>query len=173
MVVDMHGRGAGQERASQQNTRAAGSGQGIPMGDQAQSHSAAANSGGIGSQISNKASEDNAIIPANLMNLFQQFIDSMGNKEQNSKKGSQEEHQDNGENGKEAMERPAKEMPESSTQGGARGHNLVNAPYCYQCLNHGHPKEKCSVELFCEICESVTHVRGAVRCLRKQKTHMP
>jgi hypothetical protein len=169
MVVDMHGRGAGQERASQQNTRAAGSGQGIPMGDQAQSHSAAANSGGIGSQISNKASEDNAIIPANLMNLFQQFIDSMGNKEQNSKKGSQEEHQDNGENGKEAMERPAKEMPESSTQGGARGHNLVNAPYCYQCLNHGHPKEKCSVELFCEICESVTHVRGRCPLLKKAK----
>jgi hypothetical protein len=124
---------------------------------------------GGASQTSNKASEDNGTILANLMILFQQFIDSMGNKEQTNKKDSQEETQDNGEKGKEAVDMPEKEVPKSSAQGEARGNTIVNPPYCYRCLMRGHPKEECSVVLFCEICESVAHVRGHCPLLRKVK----
>jgi hypothetical protein len=47
---------------------------------------------------------------------------------------------------------------------------MANGPYCYRCLTQGHPKEEFSVELFCEICESVTYVRGCCPLLKKAKS---
>jgi hypothetical protein len=52
----------------------------------------------------------------------------------------------------------------------ARGLALNSGPYCYRCLKHGHPKEDCSVPLFCEICESTTHVKGQCALLKKAKS---
>jgi hypothetical protein len=59
-------------------------------------------------------------------------------------------------------EKHMKDIPESSlAQGEARGMmNGGSGPYCYRCLTRGHPKEECIVTLFCDICESVAHVKG-------------
>jgi hypothetical protein len=38
--------------------------------------------------------------------------------------------------------------------------NGGSGPYCYRCLTRDHPKEECIVTLFCDICESVAHVKG-------------
>jgi hypothetical protein len=65
---------------------------------------------------------------------------------------------------------PAKDIAESSAQGQARGNNVTNGPYRYHFLTRGHPKEECSIALFCEICESATHVRGRCTLLKKAKS---
>jgi hypothetical protein len=58
---------------------------------------------------------------------------------------------------------------ESSAQGEARGYNANNNPYCYRCLTRGHPKEECVAPLFCDICESTTHVKCRCPLLKKAK----
>jgi hypothetical protein len=45
-----------------------------------------------------------------------------------------------------------------------------NGPYCYYCLTRGHPKEECIVTLFCDICESATHIKGRCPLLKKAKS---
>jgi hypothetical protein len=59
---------------------------------------------------------------------------------------------------------------ESSAQGEAQGNNVNNNPYCYRCLNRGHPKEECGVVLFCDISESAAHVKGRCPLLKKAKS---
>jgi hypothetical protein len=60
----------------------------------------------------------------------------------------------------------AKDIPESSTQGETRGVTKNSGPYCYHCLTRGHSKEDCSVTLFRDICESVSHVKGRYPLLK-------
>jgi hypothetical protein len=64
---------------------------------------------------------------------------------------------------------PPKDLAESSAQGAARGMSNNPGLYCYHCLTRGHPKEECSVTLFCDICESTTHVKGQCLILKKAK----
>jgi hypothetical protein len=71
----------------------------------------------------------------------------------------------------EEKEKHMKDIPELSAQGEARRMmNGSGGPYCYRCLTRGHPKEECTVNLFCDICESVTHVKGCCPLLKKAKS---
>jgi hypothetical protein len=70
---------------------------------------------------------------------------------------------------KQDKEEPLKEVAESSAQGEDRGNNVMNVPYCYRCLTRGHAKEECNVQLFCDICESSSHVKGCCPLLKKAK----
>jgi hypothetical protein len=65
-------------------------------------------------------------------------------------------------------EEPAKEVAESSAQGEALAINATNNAYCYR-LTRGHPKEECDVNLFCDVCESTTHVKGRCPMFKKVK----
>jgi hypothetical protein len=73
--------------------------------------------------------------------------------------------------GKEAGDKqvPSFDMPESSAQGEARAMSRTNGPHCYRCLTRGHLKEECTVTLFCDICECVTHVKGRCPLLKNAK----
>jgi hypothetical protein len=68
------------------------------------------------------------------------------------------------------MEVQKKELAETSSQGATRGTSQNGGLYCYRCLSRGHPKEECFVTLFCEICESVSHVKGWCPLLKKAKS---
>jgi hypothetical protein len=100
----------------------------------------------------------------------------MGNKSDNCKSHAPEasvekaEQADEGEKAKIQLEGQGKEIAESSGQGEARGLALNSGPYYYRCLMHGHPKEECSVNLFCEIRESSAHVKGRCPLLKKVKS---
>jgi hypothetical protein len=48
--------------------------------------------------------------------------------------------------------------------------NGSGGPYCYRCLTRGHLKEECTVNLFCDICESAAHVKGHCPLLKKAKS---
>jgi hypothetical protein len=74
-----------------------------------------------------------------------------------------------GEKSKVQMEVPVKEIAESSAQGEARGINQNSGSYYYRCLTHGQPKEECFVTMFCEICESASHVKGRCPLLKKTR----
>jgi hypothetical protein len=115
--------------------------------------------GGGGSQSSAKAAEDTSSIPTSMMHLFQQFLESMGKKDAAHTTLSQGEIKEKEEQGKSEREVPTKEIVESSGQGEARGNSVMNGLYCYRCLTRGHPKE-CWVDLFCEICENASHIKG-------------
>jgi hypothetical protein len=111
-----------------------------------------------------------------MISLFQQFLSSMGNKNEAGKSHVPEvfvekaEQENVGGKAKAQMEGQGKEIVVSSAQGEARGIALNSGPYCYRCLTHGHPKEECSVNLFCEICKSAAHVKGWCPLLKKAKS---
>jgi hypothetical protein len=65
---------------------------------------------------------------------------------------------------------PSFDMPKSSTKGEVRAMPGTNGPYCYRCLTRGHPKEECTMTLFCDSCESVTHVKSRCPLLKKAKS---
>jgi hypothetical protein len=66
-------------------------------------------------------------------------------------------------------EEPSKDILESLAHGEAQRNNATNNPYCYRCLTRGHPKEECDVNLFCDVCESTTHVNGHCLLFKKAK----
>jgi hypothetical protein len=107
--------------------------------------------------------------PANMVALFQQFLASMANKDETKGSSNQERKEDRAEKSKLEEEEPAKEVAESSAEGEARGINATNNPYCYSCLTRGHPKEECDVNLFCDVCESTTHVKCRCPLFKKAK----
>jgi hypothetical protein len=102
--------------------------------------------------------------------LFQEFLASMAKKEEVAKV-SYGQHVSVEIKDKEKVK--GTETPhvylESLTQGEARDKNANNNPYCYHCLTRGHPKEKCVTPLFCDICESATHVKSRCPLLKKAK----
>jgi hypothetical protein len=126
-----------------------------------------------GSHGSSKVAVDSNAIPANMMSLFQQFLASMGHREEEGKAKEQEKNDEKGkqpsasEKEKIEMEVQKKELAETSTQGAARGTSQNGGLYCYHCLSRGHPKEEYFVTLFCKICESASHVKG--QCLLCKK----
>jgi hypothetical protein len=93
---------------------------------------------------------DHTEVPANMVSLFKQFMETMYKQEETKGPGQEvnKEHK-----GKETREKqvPTIDMPESSAQGEARAMSGTNIPYYYHCLTRGHPKEECTVTLFCNI----------------------
>jgi hypothetical protein len=108
-------------------------------------------------------------IPTNLMSLFKGFMESMHKKEE-AKEAGQEINNEQKEKGCGEKQGLANEMSESSSQGEARALSGANGPYCYCCLTRGHLKEECTVSLWCDICESASHVKGRCPLLKKVKS---
>jgi hypothetical protein len=112
---------------------------------------------------------ENIAIPANMLELFQQFMASITNKEGAKETATQPTEVTTNEKQKQEKEEPSKEVAESSAQCEAQGNNAINIPYCYRCLTRGNAKEECNVQLFCDICESISHVKGRCLLLKKAK----
>jgi hypothetical protein len=72
-------------------------------------------------------------------------------------------------NEKEVSVSPEKmhEIGESSAQGEARGHKVINKEYCHLCLSKRHVKEECVTPLACDICASLLHLKP--RCPLQKK----
>jgi hypothetical protein len=116
-----------------------------------------------------KDNDGSTPIPAHMLDLFQKFIASMGGKEEAKVTSEQLKNKEVCEQEKRETEEPPKEAAESSAQGAARGMSNNSGLYCYRCLTRGHAKEECSVTLFCDICESASHVKGSCPLLKKAK----
>jgi hypothetical protein len=112
---------------------------------------------------------ENITIPANMLDLFHQFMASVANKEVAKENIVLPAEVMANDKQKQENEEPAKDVAESSVQGEARGNNATNIPYCYRCLTRGHAKEECNVQLFHDICESSAHVKGRCPLLKKAK----
>jgi hypothetical protein len=106
---------------------------------------------------SSKGSVDLSSILTNMLTLFQQFLETVGNKVES---GQDQAPAVNNAKIEQARERempkieekvPVKDIPESSAQGEARGVTQNSGPYCYHCLTCGHPKEGCSL-IFVKVC---------------------
>jgi hypothetical protein len=112
---------------------------------------------------------ENITIPANMLDLFHQFMASIANKEVAKENIAQPAEVMIIDKHKQEHEEPAKDVAESSTQGEARGNAAMNIPYCYRCLTRGHVTEECNILLFRDICESSAHVKGRCPLLKKAK----
>jgi hypothetical protein len=96
-----------------------------------------------------------------MLSLFQQFLETMSKKEEVKEDQSHGVKADQKDREVEEKEKHMKDIPESSMQGEARVMmNGSGGSYCYRCLTRGHLKEECTVNLFCDICESAAHVKG-------------
>jgi hypothetical protein len=117
-----------------------------------------------------KGNVDSTSLPTNILALFQKFLETIANKEEATNAAALEGSKLPGE--AERVEKPAqtRDGVESSTQGEVRGNNAANVPYCYRCSKHGHPKEECTVTLFCDICENPNHIRRRCPILKKAKS---
>jgi hypothetical protein len=144
--VCMHGQGNIQGSATQSNQSAEAQGQRAAQGAQGQAQPS-------GGQSSSKVVGDLSSIPANMLSLFQQFLATVGNKEEAGKTHVPEvndakiEQTRESEKAKIETSVPVKEIAESA-QGEVRGITQNSRPYCYRCLTGGHPKEDCFVTLF-------------------------
>jgi hypothetical protein len=139
-------------------------------GDQAPAHQSISNDkGALGEVIKGEA----ITMPANMMELFQQFMASISNKEKGKEVAAQPEEGMTHEKRKQDKEELPGEVAESSVQGEARGNIVIKAPYCYHCLTRGHAKEECIVHLICDICESSSHVIPRCPLLKKMKKLVP
>jgi hypothetical protein len=112
---------------------------------------------------------ENITMPANMLDLFHQFMASIANKEVAKENTAHPAEVMAIYKQKQENEEPAKDVAESSAQGAARGNNAMNIPCCYRCLTRGHNKEECNVQLFCDICESNALVKGRCPLLKKVK----
>jgi hypothetical protein len=114
---------------------------------------------------------DLSSIPPGMFSLFQQFLETMSKKEEVKEDQSHGVKADQKDGEVEEKEKHMKDIPESSAQGEARGMmNGSGGPYYYRCLTRGHLKEECTVNLFCDICESAAHVKGHCPLLKKAKS---
>jgi hypothetical protein len=132
-------------------------------GDQAPAHQPISNDKGASGEV---IKGEATTLPANMMELFQRFVASISNKEKGKEVAAQPEEGMIPEKKKQDKEEILREVAESSAQGESRGNIMINAPYYYHCLTRGHAKEECTMQLFCDICESSSHVKAA-RYVRK------
>jgi hypothetical protein len=152
-MADVHGA---------QNQRAQGQ-----QGDSSLAHPSGITAKGVAGEV---LKGDGMNIPANMMELFHQFMDSIANKDKGKDVATQIADVTRIEKQNQVKEELPKEVAESSAQGEARGNNVIYTPYCYRCLTRGQAKEECQVQLFCDICESVSHAKGRCPLLKKAKT---
>jgi hypothetical protein len=122
--INMQGHGNVHGGASHCNPEVQTHGQGQSQGNMGQQ--SAGTAGGGGSQSSAKVAEDTSSIPASMMHLFQQFLESIGKKEVAHTTLPQGEIKEKKEQAKGEGEVPTKEIIESSAQGEARGNNMTN-----------------------------------------------
>jgi hypothetical protein len=83
---------------------------------------------------------ENRTIPANMLDLFHQFMTSIANKEVAKENTAQPAEVMTINKHKQENEELAKDVAKSSAQGEARGNNAMNIPYCYRCLTRGYTK---------------------------------
>jgi hypothetical protein len=107
--------------------------------------------------------DGSAPIPTHMLELFQKFIESMGNEDVVKEAKVPERIMEGCEQESKEIKMPQIEVPKSSAQGAARGLNTTIAPYCYRCLARGHLKKNARSLCFVISVRAQLMLRGDAR----------